>query len=57
MILAIIIYTLLSVAVGYLGRRRKLGYWGYFVTSLLFTPLVGLLVVFVSEKKAKCSTP
>lgn len=37
--------------IGFLGRRRKLGFWGYFFASLLLTPLIGALFVLVSDPK------
>ncbi len=37
--------------IGFLGRHRKLGFWGYFFASLLLTPLIGALFVLVSDPK------
>ncbi len=37
--------------VGLIGRRRKFGFWGYFLCSLFFTPLVGLILVLASDPK------
>jgi uncharacterized membrane protein YiaA len=42
---------LISLFIGYWGRNRKLGFWGYFFATLLLTPLVGLILVLVSDKK------
>ena len=39
-----------SLVIGFLGRNRKFGFWGYFFGSLLFTPFVGLVLVFASDK-------
>ena len=49
----ILILILLSLLVAVLGRRRKLGFWGYLFASLLLTPLVGLLLVIVSAPAAR----
>lgn len=45
MIYVLLILIFLSVVVGFLGRRSRFGFWGYFFASLLLTPLVGLLLV------------
>jgi hypothetical protein len=53
MAVLIIIYVALSALVGYLGRERKFGFWGYTVASLLISPLIGFLLVLASAKKAE----
>lgn len=40
---------LLSVLVGMMGASRRLGFGWAFLLSLLFTPVVGLLCVLVSD--------
>ncbi|MDM8569356.1 hypothetical protein QUF50_07605 [Thiotrichales bacterium HSG1] len=50
-ILAIIV--VLSYLVGLFGSNRKFGFWGYFFASILLTPIVGLLLVFASDKRPK----
>lgn len=53
--LAIIAITavniLLSIVVGYAGRKRKFGFWGYFFASIAFTPLLGILFVLASDAR------
>ena len=39
----------LSPIIGYFGRRRHLGFWGFTFGSLLFSPLMGLLVLLVTD--------
>lgn len=39
----------LSVLVGLIGARRTIGFGWAFLASLLFTPLVGLLITLVAE--------
>lgn len=41
----------ISFIIGYLGRDRKMGFWGYFFATLLLTPFVGVLLLLVSDKK------
>ncbi len=41
----------ISFLIGYLGRYRKMGFWGYFFASLLLTPFVGIILLLVSDNK------
>ena len=41
---------LLSVLVGLLGASRRIGFGWAFVISLLTTPLIGLIVVLLSDQ-------
>ena len=40
---------LLDVLVGLLGSRRNIGFGWAFIISVLFTPLIGLIAVLLSE--------
>lgn len=40
----------LAALVGMLGRRRTIGFGWPFLLSLIFTPLVGLIIVLLSDK-------
>ncbi len=44
-------YLLLCMVLGALGRRRKLGAWGYFFASFLLTPVIGLLLLLASDPR------
>ena len=50
-IMTIIIYLALCIVVGLAGRRRPIGFVGYFVLSLLLTPIVPLLFLLVTQKQ------
>lgn len=50
--LIIAAYVALSVLAGWLGRKRIMGFWGYFFGSVLFSPVVGMLLVVVSGKRS-----
>lgn len=39
----------LSVLVGIIGSRRRIGFGWAFLLSLLFTPLVGLIIALVTD--------
>lgn len=40
-----------SFVIGYLGRNRKMGFWGYFFATLFLTPFIGALLLIISAKK------
>ncbi|MDY3979385.1 MAG: hypothetical protein SOZ00_05120 [Tidjanibacter sp.] len=48
-IFGILTGSLLSVLVGLIGARRRIGFGWTFLISVIFTPLVGLIVALVSE--------
>ncbi len=48
-----IIYIAACFVIGLLGINRRMGFWGYFFGSILLSPVVGFLLVVVSEKKKK----
>lgn len=41
--------SLLSILVGIIGSGRKIGFGWSFLISLIFTPVVGLIVALVSD--------
>ena len=41
---------LLSVLVGIIGSHRRIGFGWAFLVSLIFTPLVGLIVALVTDR-------
>ena len=45
------LYVLLCCVVAYFGRDRKFRFWGYLVASLLLSPMIGALLVLVSDKR------
>lgn len=40
---------LLAVLVGFIGRRRRIGFGWAFIISLILTPLVGLIVTLLAD--------
>ena len=48
-ILAVLLYILVAAILGYIGRGRKFGGWGYFFGSIVLTPIIGLLLVLASD--------
>ena len=51
MIVPILITVLGAFVVAVLGRDRKFGFWGYLFASLLFTPIVGLVLILASDAR------
>ena len=45
----IFLWLFLSLIVGLFGRNRKLGFWGYFFSSIVLTPIIGLLFALASD--------
>lgn len=43
----------LSLIIGYLGRHRKMGFWGLTFGSILLTPLIGLLLLVLTDDVAQ----
>ena len=52
-IVALVMYILLCYIVGLLGKNRKFKFIGYFILSILFTPVLGLLFVIASDSRKK----
>lgn len=49
MLTAFSLSIFLSLIIGYLGRRRRIGFWGLTFGSLLLTPIVGLLLLLITD--------
>ncbi|OQW94299.1 MAG: hypothetical protein BWK79_06540 [Beggiatoa sp. IS2] len=48
-------WLILSLILGITGRNRKMGFWGYFFASIILTPVIGLLLVLVSDPRPEPS--
>lgn len=51
------VWFIMGFFVALLGWNRKLGFWGYFLVSLLLSPMVGFVVVMLAGKKADNREP
>ena len=49
-VLGILTWCLISVLIGLVGSRRKIGFAWTFVLSLILTPIVGLIAALTSPK-------
>jgi hypothetical protein len=49
----VVVYLFLCLVAGIAGRKRRIGFWGYFFCSFIFTPFVSLMFLyFASPRKA-----
>jgi hypothetical protein len=46
-----LLYFLGCVVVAFYGKRTRIGHWGFFFLSLLFTPLATLIFLFFSKQR------
>jgi uncharacterized membrane protein YhaH (DUF805 family) len=54
----VILYILAAALVGYAGRSRRIGFLGFFLVSLIITPVLGFVIVFLSApSRARTETP
>jgi hypothetical protein len=44
----ILAYLALCLVAGILGRNRRIGFWGFFFSSIIFTPIISLLFMYFS---------
>ena len=47
----IFVWSLPSIIIGFIGINRKIGFWGALFLSLIFSPIIGLIVTLVSKSK------
>jgi hypothetical protein len=48
MVAAILLYIVACLLTGFTGTHRRMGFWGTFFFALITTPLVVLLVLFIT---------
>ncbi|MDP8242510.1 MAG: hypothetical protein P9L94_00405 [Candidatus Hinthialibacter antarcticus] len=49
----LIIYISFCFLVAFFGKKKRFGFWGYLIASLIFTPIGGILMMIPSEPKIK----
>jgi len=47
----VIVYLILCFIIGVAGRRRRIGFFGYFLLSVFLTPVVMLGWLLISHKR------
>lgn len=38
-----------SLIIGFVGRHRRMGFWGLTFCSIVFSPLVGFIILLVTD--------
>ena len=46
--IAVILYVVFAILVGLCGSQRRMGFIGTFIVSLLFTPVIVLIVLLLT---------
>jgi uncharacterized membrane protein len=47
----VIIYVGLCWLLGFLGRNTKFAFWGNFWVAVIFTPVIGILVLLAQDRQ------
>jgi Na+/melibiose symporter-like transporter len=47
----IIAYLALCLVAGFLGRNRRIGFWGFLFCSMIVTPVVSLLFLYFATPR------
>jgi hypothetical protein len=42
------VFVILALLVGFLGRNRLLGFWGFFITSFLVSPVILVIALVLT---------
>ena len=51
MLILTVLYVALCALTAYVGRSRTFGFWGYFVASLIVSPVIGMVLVLASASR------
>lgn len=46
-------WIVISWIIGMLGRNKRFGFFGNFLVSFLFSPIVGIIVLLASDDRPK----
>jgi len=47
----VFLYLALSLVAAIAGRKRRIGFWGFFFCSILFTPVISLLFMYFAAPR------
>lgn len=47
----LVLYVMACVIMAYAGRNGKFTFWGNFWVSVIFTPIIGLVVVLAQDNR------
>jgi len=54
LLVLLLVYLMVSILIGKLGRDCKFGFWGNFFLSFIFTPLIGLIILLAQDRHPEC---
>ena len=46
-----VVYLALCLVAGIAGQNRRIGFWGFFFSSFIFTPFVSLLFLYFATPR------
>jgi len=46
-----LLYFALCLLAGIAGRKRRIGFWGFLFSSIIFTPFISLLFLFLATPR------
>ena len=49
--MSLLIYLSLCLVAAVAGRNRRIGFWGYFFSSVIFTPIISLLFLYFGQPR------
>ena len=49
--MSLLIYLGLCLVAAVAGRNRRIGFWGYFFSSVIFTPIISLLFLYFGQPR------
>jgi hypothetical protein len=47
----VLIYLVLCLVAGIVGRDRRIGFWGFLFCSMVFTPIISLLFLYFAAPR------
>ena len=47
----VLLYLALCFVAGFAGRNRRIGFWGFLFSSIIFTPIISLLFMYFSTPR------
>jgi hypothetical protein len=50
-LLLFLVWLSMSLLVGFAGRHRAIGFWGFFIVSLILTPIPTALVLLLTASR------
>jgi hypothetical protein len=49
--MSLLVYLALCLLAAIAGRNRRIGFWGYFFSPIVFTPIVSLLFLYFAQPR------